>query len=366
MPFQFSKGRGSFVIDRRYKGIGRIRRASGTSNLKTYNQILSMLTEFYQTGRHKILEEIKDGVISPLQAFAHWREGRLEHLPTSETLLTLKDTFSKWLKQHNIAKSTRANYALQYDYFVRQVGDSVMLCDLPVALAEYREFCDEKETFRTFNMVRTALQAFINSRFSSDDPLYHRLRAVKKLTEVPKMDHKTLSPADVGFALETLMDIGTGDHYWMAATLYLTGMRLGEYLGNHWETLKDRVIIRGTKSKAAKRIVPLLSSAMVRPTRGHKMFRRALSKEGIRPHDLRRSYAHMLEMSQIPRSRRLSYLGHSHTDTLDRHYEAHEVTQYLLEDAEKCRKYINESVEAVHDAMINPPKHPDFVDVQLH
>ena len=76
------------------------------------------------------------------------------------------------------------------------------------------------------------------------------------------------------------------------------------------------------------------------------MFRRALNIVGFRPHDLRRSYAHLLEMAQVPRSRRLSYLGHSHTDTLDRHYEKHEVTAYLREDSERCRKYIGESCEA--------------------
>ena len=76
------------------------------------------------------------------------------------------------------------------------------------------------------------------------------------------------------------------------------------------------------------------------------MFRRALRIAGLRPHDLRRSYAHLLEMAQVPRSRRLSYLGHSHTDTLDRHYEKHEVTAYLQEDSERCRKYIGESCDA--------------------
>ena len=344
--FKFSRGEGTFVIDRRFGKLGRIRKASGTTDPATFGGIIGMLKTLYQTGRHQILKEIQQGTIKAIDVYGYWIDGKLDHVPSSATLRPLSETFPGWLKQHDIAKSTRTIYEQQYDYFVRQVGDEVPLCDLPVALNEYREHCDEKEIYRSFNIVRTCFQAFINSQFSQDDSLYHRLRAVKKLKEVPKIESTTLSPAEVGFALETLMDIGKGDHLWMAETMYVSGMRLGEYLGNQWEALKDRVVIRGTKSKAAKRVVPLIDSHMFRATRGQKMFRRALRIAGIRPHDLRRSYAHLLEMAQVPRSRRLSYLGHSHADTLDRHYEAHEVSKYLIEDAERCRTYIGESVEA--------------------
>ena len=46
---------GTYVIDRRYKGIGRIRRASGTNDRKTLNQILSMLTEIHNAGKHALV-----------------------------------------------------------------------------------------------------------------------------------------------------------------------------------------------------------------------------------------------------------------------------------------------------------------------
>lgn len=66
---------GTYVIDRRYKGIGRIRRASGTNDRKTLNQILSMLTEIHNAGKHSILCEIRDGVVSCMEVYGHWVEG---------------------------------------------------------------------------------------------------------------------------------------------------------------------------------------------------------------------------------------------------------------------------------------------------
>jgi len=55
-----------------------------------------------------------------------------------------------------------------------------------------------------------------------------------------------------------------------------------------------------------------------------------------------------MEMAQVPRSRRLSSLGHSHDDVLSKHYEKHEVIEFLLKDAQRCQSYINEAVDATY------------------
>lgn len=69
--------RGSFVIDRRYKGIGRIRRASNTKDKKTFEEILHMLTRLLDLGQHEILKEIRDGVLSPMEVYGYWTNDQL-------------------------------------------------------------------------------------------------------------------------------------------------------------------------------------------------------------------------------------------------------------------------------------------------
>ena len=66
MAFKFND-RGSLVIKRSFKGIGQIRRASGTSDEKTFDEIRDMMGKLYDTGKHTILEEIRDGVVSGIE-----------------------------------------------------------------------------------------------------------------------------------------------------------------------------------------------------------------------------------------------------------------------------------------------------------
>ena len=59
MAHRISKG-GSFRIDRRFKGVGRIALASGTTNRQRFEKFTAMLTELHEDGRWDVLKGIKD------------------------------------------------------------------------------------------------------------------------------------------------------------------------------------------------------------------------------------------------------------------------------------------------------------------
>ena len=59
----------------------------------------------------------------------------------------------------------------------------------------------------------------------------------------------------------------------------------------------------------------------------------------MEPYDLRRTYAHWLELAQIPRTRRKLYLGHSAGDITDL-YERHEIDAFLSADGRTLRAWL--------------------------
>lgn len=111
--------------------------------------------------------------------------------------------------------------------------------------------------------------------------------------------------------------------------MLLTGMGWGEVTGK-WEVLEDRVAIAGTKTNTRRSVfVPPLASSVQHPTRSNKAFRTALSavRDDLSPYTFRRTFAHWMELAQIPRSRRELYLGHS-TGDVTSGYETSEVEQF--------------------------------------
>jgi hypothetical protein len=69
-------GRGTLVIDRVFDAIGRIRRASGTTDLAVFDHINGTMTALYRERRLDILEALRDGKVTPLEMLAAHGEGR--------------------------------------------------------------------------------------------------------------------------------------------------------------------------------------------------------------------------------------------------------------------------------------------------
>jgi hypothetical protein len=113
-----------------------------------------------------------------------------------------------------------------------------------------------------------------------------------------------------------------------------TGMGSTEFWGE-WTRLADRGRIKGTKRPGRRwgsqgREVPLVS-ILAKPVMSPGRYAKLLRKAGASPYQARHSYATWLEDAQIPRTRRMLYLGHAGKDITDR-YERREITEFLAED----------------------------------
>lgn len=68
-----SNGEGTFIIDRRLRAVGRIKRASGTTDPETFNRIQLAITRLLETGQWNTLDALKDGRLHPLRLIANKR-----------------------------------------------------------------------------------------------------------------------------------------------------------------------------------------------------------------------------------------------------------------------------------------------------
>jgi len=335
----------TLMIDRRFRGVGRIKKASGTKVLNVKRKLERMLEALYQDGRLDILRLIRDGDLTLLAAFDAYQRKALDQLPTGETMKALEVTMTAWLdglrapedysKHHIATMRTTVRY-------LAEVNKAGMLADLPALLDKLRDTLGKPHP-RSFNLARAHVMAFVRSTLKRNHPLWLACAAVEP-RKVPKTTkRRPLTPDQMRNWFPAPETDVLDAIAWSMAT---TGMHQKELWGR-WEVLGDRVVIHGTKREARARSVPLARVPAV-PGCLRRQFENALREltDAFTPYDLRRTYANWMESSGIPRTRRRLYMGHGAGDVTDL-YEQHEVTAFLVEDATKLRAFagLSSSIE---------------------
>lgn len=349
---------GTLIVDRRFKGIGRIKRASGTNDKKTLKRIEVMLGQLYDSSAHfQILEEIRDGVVSIMEVYQHWTNNRLEHLPTTRTLKPVIPTVLDWIDNAHVATPhTKKNYKNQVKRFCDVIGRNPPIQEIPKEFKRYKSHCKEQDIGRTFNSCRTVFQAYFNNNFKKSHTLWQQVSEIGKLKETSKRKAPQLSVVEFQELVEKLPK----PHADIARALVLTGMLFKEVAGEWW-CEEDRVVIKGTKTEGRDRIVPLIQ-LIHHPTRAIGSFTKQLKRirKDLSSTSFRRTYALWTALAQIPRARKRMYMGHVVQDTTDI-YEEHRVEEYLLEDATKLRKWISGQLGKQEDLQILPVMDRDEV-----
>jgi hypothetical protein len=331
-------------IDLQFKGIGRLHLRSGTMKRQTRDAMKEMLRTLYQTGRHDVLRDIKRNVITVMQVYERYRQGKIHELPTGNLMRPLDRSWEEWLATRELADRTRKDYSEAWTR-VSATAD-MTFTDLPALLGTHRKACLGVRP-RTFNKDRAAVLAFVNTELGDTHWLALACRRVTPL-KVTKDRKLPFNPLTVEQA-KTLAKQIDPHHARTLWAFVLTGMRpeeMFEERGNRWEVDGDGVRIHGTKSTAAERLVPRVG-LLVKPATKRLAFYRALrtaSSNTVAPYDLRRTYAQLLELARIPSFRQSHYLGHGPRD-LNQHYQRmREATAYLREDAAALTELVGEAV----------------------
>lgn len=338
-------------LDRRFRGVGRVRLASGTTHVPTFRRLNEMLTVLYQTGRLDLIRAIRDRVLAPLQVLDAYRANRLETLPTAEMLVPLKEKWTAWLDAHDVEEKTRQGYREVAIHLDAVMTDAHTLEDLPALLATVRGTLLEAGKAATFNRLRSGCQAFLRVTLGEDHPLWRGVKGTRKLRETTKRlpRPQTVAQLDALCAAQDdagrpIVDAEVSACLWSMAT---TGMGPGEYWGE-WNCVADKVAprihIHGTKREGRERAIPDLGLCVVPPIT-RNAFRQRLLKQAraagteLGPYDLRHTFATWMEDAHIPHSRLRSYLGHGKSNVTDV-YLWREVKPYLAKDARRLLAYI--------------------------
>lgn len=329
-------------IDRRFAGVGRIHRASGTADRVVRRRILKMLTALKDGARLDILRALRDGSVTFLEVLDAYTRNALQELPVGDTMPILSKAIGDWIDDAASEYSTDHVDAVETSRrYLEKADADARVADLPRLLERLRKSLGAKYP-RSFNLLRAHALAFARSTLKKSHPIYLSCLAVepRKVKRAAARVHLT-PDAIRGFFPNPGAKTKEGKVDRIVWAMVTTGMGQKEYWGR-WQTLRDRVHIAGTKRGGRVRDVPLIqppAPPSLSRDRFEKLFRERMSDAGVTPYHLRRTYLQWLEAAGVPRARRRLYAGHGAKDVTDL-YEAHEVTTFLAGDAEKVRLFL--------------------------
>ena len=324
---------GTFIIDRRFP-IGRIKRASGTTDEKQFRNLNQMLDALWSMGRADLLQGIQTGRLHPMVVWAAFRSGSLHELPDQDSLMGLKAATDVWVKRLDCSPKHRTG--LRGSFKALMISKDATLIDLPRLVKAYRFTCRSRGYHRSFNLARSAVQAFLRDELGKSHTLYGKVGDVRPL----KVQRREGNPQEPDEARAIRAALGRhGDAWW---SMCCTGMGPDEYWSLKWRVGPNYVRILGTKREARKRDVPLVFAPARPDTKTGWSFAQALRKltnGDVQPYDARRTFIHWMEEAGVTRIRRKMYAGHRTGDVTEL-YERHELAGFLDDDATKIRAYL--------------------------
>jgi hypothetical protein len=325
----------TIIVDRQFRGVGRIKRASGTTSQKVVDKINEILTELYDDGRIDLLRAIRDGHITLLEVRDAHRRRKLDALATGATVRPLIKAMRDWSEAMECSDKHRISLGTSIAY-LEAASPKATINDAPRVVEGLRKTLGGRHA-RSFNLARSAVLAFLRDTVKQSHPLWNAVRDVSPRKVVKRAPRPDLTP---DWMREMFPNPGTDATDAIAWGMATTGMGAGESWGR-WDVRADRVRIFGTKREARVRDVPLTMVPLA-PRLHHRTFEdhvRDRTDRKVQPYDLRRCFARWMESAGITRARRIAYMGHAAGDITSL-YERHEISAYLVADAEKMRAFV--------------------------
>jgi len=313
----------------------RFKQASGTLDRRMLKELRTMVRALWRMPEHRrIVDDILKGRRALFDVYLAYSQGRLKDVtPVSAKVEDpeLLPALAIWLTQLQVSESHRKRLRQVFHALLKGARKPYR-SELPTLLEEYRTKCVAENHPRAFNYAKSGILALLR------DTLGRRSEQYLTIADIPKMPEAKQGVAPLTVAEARAVRDRLPEHVariWWA--MCCTGMGATEYWGQ-WTELADRVRINGTKRPGRRwgstgREVPLLAM-LVRPEISADRFAKLLRPAAASPYQARHSYATWLEDAEIPRTRRMMYLGHGAKDVTDR-YEKRDITQFLAEDRDR-------------------------------
>jgi len=336
-------------IDLRFEaGAVRVKKATGVTDRAALKDMRTMLRLLWRqpAHRHLVVEQSRPGCKRSLvDLYTAYLAGKLADLTPSfedSPFEALKDS---WLAEFQASASHKQRCRQAFRKLLDQVKYDPKLSDLPALLETYRQTCVKNGTPRAFNYAKQASLALVRDSVGKRHPIRMHVADVAPMPEA-KQGVKGMTIPDAQAVRQRLVAAGheTAARIWWG--MCMTGMGPTEFWGE-WTPKPDHVLIRGTKRPGRRwgsegRKVPLLAT-IVKPELTVGFFAKALRKAGASPYQGRKTFTRLMETAQVPRTRRILYLGHGVKD-ITFLYEEYEVTEFLAEDRTRMLKVLGPDV----------------------
>lgn len=333
----------TLVIDRRFRGVGRIKKATGTKIPAVKKKLEKMLDTLYAEGRLELMRLIRDGTLSLLEVHDAYQRKALEQLPTGLTIAPLVAAMQAWvdgLKVPTEASDDHVRAIRQTILYTKRARADATIADAPAVLDGLRDSLGA-DSPRSFNLLRSHYMAFTRAKLKRNHAVWLACSAVEPRKIPKKTERPALNPIEVRNWFPAPATDNLDAVAWSMVT---TGMHQKEYWGR-WEIKADRIVVHGTKREGRVRSIPLIQAPAVPPWKHRRTFENELRERtrAFTPYDLRRTYARWMESAGIPRTRRRMYMGHGAKDVTDL-YEEHDLAGYLVEDAQRMQAWLGKQL----------------------
>lgn len=361
-----SNGRGTLLLERSFGGVS-VRRASGAKSKDDLAEIVRILDALGKTGRLEVIRRVSDGRIKAIDLLHRSRLG-LE-LDTASSAAGPSDRLAsvgkRWLDGRRSASAGHRRSLTQHLALMLKRNSALGLSDIPRELIKLRQEYERAGHAVTYNNIRTSMLDLARwVEGGKRSTLWEEVRSIPKLKILRERQraHNPFTPFRARLLLKQLNERapGTGDIFF---ALCVTGMRPSEYFSRRWTVVPERahIAIEGTKSAAARRVVPMLGVSYPVSEMSYfefsKVFREAarawigvMADAAPLPftlYDCRRSFAVWMEEAGIPRTRRRLYLGHAKADVTDLYEERSrkELRAAIVGDGERLATYLVTAVK---------------------
>jgi integrase len=331
--YRTSEG-GSYRIDRRFAGVGRIWTSSGAKTQAGYQARLHLLYSLHERGRADILRLIKAGELSVTEVYEADKEGKLDTLTGDRALLSrnLWQAVEAWAPA-DTKDATKKRYATSFASLKRT---GVLKGDARVQDLEHVDWRTLQGTWQggpaDWNHMRRAVSHFLTVYLND---VHHPFRrSVVKAIPLQKEQARTpvLPPTLFATILEHIPEAYRPAYI----TVLCLGLRIGEYLRltpGHLMESACAVQIPGTKTAASQatmyvdaRLWPWIVAAVPSPLSYdwlRRYWKRALKAAGapldLTLHDIRHCFGQYLANAGVGEARIQVGLRHS-TASMTRRY----------------------------------------------
>lgn len=302
------KGYKSFRFDRRFRGIGELRKSSGTDDPKLFDRYNMLLDDLYaDPDNHDVIQKVIDGTVTIAEVYTHFKNQTLTKVKKSTGRKLLSDAFKAWLVTAPLRDDKVRG---DYQGFMNQllaIKLKALVSDLPSLLKSY--YATSKDRQQAYNHTRNAALAFLRDTEGKRSPIYLDVQ------DTPRFKKPKAKNPRNPFTVKEVIDLCarlTSKYQDVVWSCFLYGMGPKEYM-NGWNVERGALWIDGTKNDHRPRWVPLLSVRPIRHQIHPRSFAQVLKKAAPDhvPYDLRRGYSKMLENAGIVQSHSTQYMGHA-------------------------------------------------------